>query len=275
MNRSVALHLDHVDVILEGASILTDVSLTVQPGEFVALVGPNGAGKSTLLGVAAGDLPATAGQVQLFGAPLDAYTAKEAARERSVLLQEQRIAFGFRVRRVVEMGRTPWYRTPAEHRDDAAVDAAIDQVDIGHLVDRVYPTLSGGEKSRTSLARVIAQESPLVLLDEPTAALDIAHQEQVLAVVRALADSGCAVVVVLHDLALAAQADRVCLLDHGQVVANGRPTDVITSELISEVYGHPVDVLNHRGSLVVVPRRDRDDENPVALAKPIHSVEAG
>jgi iron complex transport system ATP-binding protein len=255
MSPTVALHLEGIDVTLQGAPILTDVSLTVEPGEVVALVGPNGAGKSTLLAVSAGDVVAAAGRVLLFGSPLSSFAAKDAARRRSMLLQEQRIAFGFRVRRVVEMGRTPWYRTQAEQHDDEAVDAAIEQVDVGHLVDRVYPTLSGGEKSRTSLARVIAQQAPLVLLDEPTAALDIAHQEQVLAVVRALADAGCAVVVVVHDLSLAARADRVCLLHRGRVVAEGTPDDVIASALISDVYGHPVDVLEHRGSLVVVPRR--------------------
>ncbi len=257
MSRNVALHLEGIGVTLEGASILTDVSLCVGPGEVVALVGPNGAGKSTLLGVSAGDVAASTGRVLLFGSPLSGFAAKEAARHRSVLLQEQRIAFGFRVRRVVEMGRTPWYRTTAEARDDEAVGGAIERVEIGHLVDRVYPSLSGGEKSRTSLARIIAQESPLILLDEPTSALDLAHQEQVLALVRELADAGCAVVVVLHDLSLAALADRVCLLNRGRVVAQGTPDDVITSELISDVYGHPVDVIDHRGSRVVVPRRDR------------------
>jgi iron complex transport system ATP-binding protein len=258
MSRDAALQLEGIGVTIEGVPILTDVSLSVGPGEVVALVGPNGAGKSTLLGVSAGDVAASAGRVLLFGSPLASFAAKDAARHRSVLLQEQRIAFGFRVRRVVEMGRTPWYRTTAEERDDEAVDGAIEQVDIGHLADRIYPSLSGGEKSRTSLARIIAQESPLVLLDEPTAALDLAHQEQVLAIVRELADAGCAVVVVLHDLSLAALADRVCLLHRGRVVAEGTPGDVITSELISDVYGHPVDVIDHRGSRVVVPRRDRD-----------------
>jgi iron complex transport system ATP-binding protein len=260
MSRTPALQLEGISVAIDGASILTDVSLSIEPGEVVALVGPNGAGKSTLLGVSAGDVAATAGRVLLFGSALADRTAKDAARHRSVLLQEQRIAFGFRVRRVVEMGRTPWYRTAAEERDGDAVDDAIKQVDIGHLVERIYPSLSGGEKSRTSLARIIAQESPLVLLDEPTAALDLAHQEQVLAIVRELADTGCAVVVVLHDLSLAALADRVCLLDRGRVVAEGTPDDVVTSELISAVYGHPVDVIDHRGSLVVVPRRDRNVE---------------
>lgn len=250
-----ALAISGVSVTLGGATILEDVSLSVRSGELVSLVGPNGAGKSTLLGVIAGDVETSAGDVRVFGASLDSLSAKAAARQRSVLLQEQRIAFGFRVRRVVEMGRTPWYRTEAEARDLDAVDAAIQRVEIAHLADRIYPSLSGGEKSRTSLARVLAQESPLVLLDEPTAALDIAHQERVLAVARELATTGCAVVVVLHDLSLAATADRVCLLHRGRLVADGGPRDVITSELISRVYDHPVDVVSHRGSLVVVPRR--------------------
>ena len=251
-----ALTISGVSVTLGGAAILEDVSLSVQPGELVSLVGPNGAGKSTLLGVVTGDVETSAGDVRVFGAPLGSFSAKAAARQRSVLLQEQRIAFGFRVRRVVEMGRTPWYRTEAEQRDLEAVDAAIQRVEIVHLADRIYPSLSGGEKSRTSLARVLAQESPLVLLDEPTAALDIAHQERVLAVARELATNGCAVVVVLHDLSHAATADRVCLLDGGRLVADGDPRDVITSELISRVYDHPVDVVSHRGALLVVPRRD-------------------
>lgn len=265
MTTESALHLDNIGVAIDGTPILTGVTLTVRPGELVALVGPNGAGKSTLLGVSAGDISASSGHVALFGSPLSSYAPKEAARRRSVLLQEQRIAFGFRVRRVVEMGRTPWYRTDEEARDDEAVSAAIDQVDIAHLVDRVYPTLSGGEKARTSLARIIAQETRLVLLDEPTASLDIAHQEHVLAIVRALADHGCAVVVVLHDLALAALADRVCLLDRGRIVADGPPDDVITPELVSRVYNHPVDVIKHRGSLVVVPRRGHDRPDSFAL----------
>lgn len=252
-----ALAVSHVSVTLGGATILRDVSLSVQRGELVSLVGPNGAGKSTLLGVVSGDVETSDGDVRVFGAPLASYSPTSAARHRSVLLQEQRIAFGFRVRRVVEMGRTPWYRTDEEHRDLEAVESAIERVEIVHLADRIYPSLSGGEKSRTSLARILAQEAPLVLLDEPTAALDIAHQERVLTVARELADSGCAVVVVLHDLSLAATADRVCLLDRGQIAADGPPRDVITAELISRVYDHPVDVVNHRGSLVVVPRRDR------------------
>ena len=250
-----AIALSHVTVRVGDATILQDVSLSVAPGELVALVGPNGAGKSTLLGVTSGDVEPTSGDVRIFGHPLADLSAKAAARERAVLQQEQRLAFGFRVRRVVEMGRTPWYRTESEARDDDAVQTAIERVAIEHLADRVFPTLSGGEKARGSLARVLAQETPLVLLDEPTAALDIAHQERVLAIVRELADHGCAVVVVLHDLSLAASADRVCLMQRGRLVADGPPPDVITSELVSAVYDHPVDVLAHRGSLVVVPHR--------------------
>lgn len=255
MTHDPVLEFSNVTVEIGRATILSDVTLSVRPGEVVALVGPNGAGKSTLLGTAAGDVEPTSGRIAIFGQPLETYMPKAAARLRSVLLQEQHIAFGFRVRRVVEMGRTPWFRTLAEQRDDEVVASAIEQADIVHLADRTYPSLSGGEKARASLARNLAQSAPLVLLDEPTAALDIAHQERVLAVVRELASQGCAVVIVLHDLSLAATADRVCLMERGRLVADGPPREVITDELISAVYDHPVQVVSHDGSLVVVPRR--------------------
>jgi len=245
-------------VSYDGHPILTDVDLDVRGGELVVLVGPNGAGKTTLLGVLSGDVDPTSGRVTLDDKPLASYAARELARQRAVQLQKQGLAFGFRVHEVVRMGRSPWHRTEREDDDDRVVADSMERADVTDLADRLYPTLSGGEQARTSFARLLAQETPVLMLDEPTAALDIRHQESLLAVARAAAQAGAAVVVVLHDLSLAAAyADRICVLSHGRMRANGSPTDVLTSELLTEVYEHPVEVITHDGNLLVVPVRSR------------------
>ncbi|HEY1133085.1 MAG TPA: heme ABC transporter ATP-binding protein [Nocardioides sp.] len=245
-----------VRVLIEGRAILDDVDADVVPGEVLVLVGPNGAGKSTLLGVLTGDLEPSAGTVTVDGRPVREIRARELAQVRAVLMQQQRLAFGFRAREVVEMGRAPWHRTPAAADDLAVIAAAQEQTDVTHLAARLFPTLSGGEQARVSLARVLAQSTRILLLDEPTAALDLQHQEAVLRVAREEAAAGAAVVVVLHDLSLAAAyADRVCVLADGRVRAVGGPREVLTAELLTEVYQHPVDVIEHGGHLVVVPVR--------------------
>ena len=252
------LQASGVSVRLGGAPVLRGIDLEVARGEVVALVGPNGAGKSTLLGALAGDVPLEAGQVTLDGHPVRSVGAAALARRRAVLLQHQGLSFGFRVADVVRMGRSPWHRTPEAGRDDEVVAAVMEVTDVDELADRVFPTLSGGEQARTSFARVLAQEAPVLLLDEPTAALDIAHQETVLGVARGVATGGAAVVVVLHDLSLAAAyADRICLLDAGRVAADGSPEEVLTTERLGAVYEHPVSVTRVDGSLVVVPVRAR------------------
>ena len=218
----------------------------------------------------AGDLPVTAGSVLLDGVPLHELSVRETARRRALLLQEQHLAFGFRVRDVVAMGRTPWHRTPAEDRDEVVVEEAMARADVLALADRLYPTLSGGERARTAFARVLAQETSVLLLDEPTAALDIRHQEHVLGIARSCADAGAAVGVVLHDLSLAAAwADRVVVLHDGRVRASGPPAVVLDPALLSDVYEHPVEVLEHAGRLLVVPARvahDHTEETPCVPA---------
>lgn len=247
-----------VSVELGGARVLREVDLEVAPGELVALVGPNGAGKSTLLGALAGDILVDSGEVTLGGEPVRGMGATALARRRAVLLQKQGLSFGFRVSDVVRMGRSPWHRTTEAGRDDEVVASAMVVADVDGLAERVFPTLSGGEQARASFARVLAQEAPVLLLDEPTASLDIRHQEALLAVARGVAEAGSAVVVVLHDLSLAAAyADRICLLDAGGVAADGAPDDVLTVERLGAVYEHPVSVTRVHGSLVVVPVRAR------------------
>ncbi|QTX05803.1 heme ABC transporter ATP-binding protein [Agromyces archimandritae] len=246
-------------VRIDGATLLDGVDFTASTGRVHALIGPNGAGKSTLLGVLAGDTGAVAaGTVAMLGRPVGAWSLKELARQRAVLTQEHQVSFPFPVREVVAMGRHPWARTPAADDDDAEVERAMADADVAHLGERTVPSLSGGERARVALARVVAQQAEVLLLDEPTAALDLKHQEDVMRLARAHAAAGRTVVVVLHELNVAAAyADDITLLRRGRVVATGSPAEVLTAERIEEVYGQAVDVTPHprTGAPLVLPVR--------------------
>lgn len=255
---SVVLEARDVGVELGGRPVVSQLDLQVRSGELVALVGPNGAGKSTVLSMLSGDRAPGAGDLSVDGEPLGAWSDVELAMRRAVLPQLSTVSFRFQVRDVVAMGRAPWSSTASRAEDRTAVERAIGEAGVGHLLDRSFSELSGGEQARVSLARVLAQDTQILLLDEPTAALDIAHQEHVLGAVRNRVDDGAAGLLVVHDLELAgAYADRVVLLQEGRVVADGPPVEVLTSELLSTVYGHPVEVVEHprTASPVVLPVR--------------------
>ncbi len=238
------LQLDGVGVRFGERPILHDIHLGFAPGTLTALVGPNGAGKSTLLAVASGDVEADAGQVILHDRPIAHWKAMALARERAVMPQDHAVRFAFSVEEVVAMGRLPYPADPV--RDAARVDQALDQAEMARLRHREVQTLSGGEAARATFARVLTQDTPLLLLDEPTAALDLRHQERTLRTVRGLADEGACVIVVLHDLNLAAgYADRIVLLEQGRVAADGTPDQVLTREHIERVYQQSVVVLRH------------------------------
>ena len=247
-----------VTVTIDEHTILDHVSVRVFPGEVVALVGPNGAGKSTLLSVLSGDRAPQSGTIRVAQRPIREWNAVELAQRRSVLLQRIDIAFPFTVVDVVRMWRASWAGTSKENEDEATVSAVLRKVDIEALRERTYPSLSGGERARAAFARIMAQASPLMLLDEPTAAMDIRHQELVLRLARDYAQTGCGVVIVLHALdAAAAYADRVILLHDGTVDCSGPPADVLTSERLTRVYQHPIDVFDHphTHTPVITPRR--------------------
>lgn len=247
---------------IAGATLLDGIDLDVVAGELLAVVGPNGAGKSTLLGVLAGDLAPTRGTVRYGSDDVRAIRPDDLARTRAVVLQDSRLSFPFRVVDVVRMGRAPWRATPRADQDDAVVARTLAEAEALHLAARRYPTLSGGEQARVTFARARTQETPVLLLDEPTAALDVRHQELVLARARERARAGDAVVAVLHDLTLAAAyADRVLVLDGGRQCGIGAPRDVLEPGLLTRVYRHPIDVLPHpvTGELLVLPRRALED----------------
>jgi iron complex transport system ATP-binding protein len=253
-----ALSVARVSVSLGRARVLSDVSLTVTPGEWVALVGANGAGKTTLIRAIAGLVPFD-GVIEVSGRPLAELTRKEVARAIAVVPQEPATPGWLTVGEYVLLGRTPHLGLlEGERRTDLDATArAIERLDLAELADRRLGTLSGGERQRAVVARALAQEAGLILLDEPTAALDIGHQQQAFDLLDTLRrESALTLVSAMHDLTLAAQyADRVVLLHHGTVVADGAPADVLTEELLGAYFDASVRVVPVDGGLAIVPTR--------------------
>jgi iron complex transport system ATP-binding protein len=230
---------------IDGAVLVDGVDLDILPGEILGIVGPNGAGKSTLIRLLAGELRPTHGEVHVDGTQIGEYRQLELARRRAVLPQQTILQFAFRVLDVVMMGRYP-HPEATSGENEAVVADALERSDTTHLRERLFPTLSGGEQTRVSFGRVLAQETGTLLLDEPSASLDIRHQELVMGVIRSLASEGTAVAAVLHDLNLAARhADRVAVMAGGRIVDIGPTAEILRADLLSEVYEHPVAVVPH------------------------------
>ncbi|WP_084502636.1 heme ABC transporter ATP-binding protein [Microbacterium indicum] len=247
-----------VTVSRGGRTLLGGVDIALERGEVLALVGPNGAGKSTLLSVLIGDLTPDAGEVRFRGEPIAGRSPISLARSRAVLLQHNAVSFPFAVSEIVEMGRAPWRGDPLEEHDDDAIAEALDDAEMAAFAARRTSELSGGEMARAAFARVLAQTTPVLVLDEPTAALDIRHQERVLARARAHADAGGAVLVVIHDLSLAAaHADRIAVLHEGSVRAVDAPERALDPDLLTEVYRHPIRIVSQPDGEppLVVPAR--------------------
>lgn len=227
------LDLRGVSVHLDGRPIVHEAGLLVAEGEFVALVGPNGCGKSTLMRTIYRALRPSAGLISVDGDDVHGLSWRESARRTAVVAQETPAELDFTVGEVVLMGRTPYDRVAVA--DEQRCARALDRVGLAGAAERVYATLSGGEKQRALIARALVQETRLLLLDEPTSHLDIRHQLEVLHLVREL---GVATLAVLHDLNQAAAfCDRLYVMSAGRILAGGPPADVLTPELISEVYG--------------------------------------
>jgi iron complex transport system ATP-binding protein len=228
----MTLAADRLTVALGGAEVLREVSATLEPGTITAVCGPNGAGKSTLLAALAGLIEPASGAVLLEGKALAALTPRERARRIGYLPQTGDIAWNLSVANLAALGRLP-------HRDrgEREVARALAAVDLTAIADRPVSTLSGGEKARALLARVLAGEPRWILAYEPLSALDLGHQLTVLARLRAAAATGAGVVLVVHDLALAMNhAQRVLVLDKGSLAADGPPEQALSEEVIARVW---------------------------------------
>lgn len=231
------LEARNLSVALGGRSIVEGINITVASGSCVGLIGPNGAGKSTVLRALAGAVPLAGGEVILQGQHTDGLVRRERARRVAYLPQERRVEWGVRVRDVVALGLLAGPRLSRSERT-AKTTAALDDVEAIHLADRSAKTLSGGELARVLLARALATQAPLLLADEPMAGLDPSHQLHVMELLVRKARAGDGVLVVLHDLGLAARfCDRVVVLDRGRKVADGPPAEALTPRLLAETYG--------------------------------------
>lgn len=242
---------DNISLHLSGFDLLRNISLEVEAGKVTAIVGPNGAGKSSLLKVLTGDIAPTSGQVQLNHCALAQWSLLHRAQILAVLPQHSRLNFPFTASEVVALGRIP--HQTGMIKDAEIVAQALDLVDASYLQKRLYTQMSGGEKQRVQLARVLAQiwqpsdyGEQFLVLDEPTSAFDLSHQKLTLDIVRQLANRGVGVIMVLHDLNLAARcADNLVVFDAGVIAAQGQPEQVLTESLIDKVFGVKAIITQH------------------------------
>ena len=226
---------DRLDVVIDDRHILKAIDLRVRAGEMLGLIGPNGAGKSTLLRALAGVRPA-AGHIRFDGVELSTLSPLERARRIAWLAQSGPVHWPLSIAQIVALGRQPWHEAEALTREKTT--RLLDTCGLGDLAERRYDTLSGGEKARVLLARALAGDPELLLADEPTAALDLSHQLEVMALLRAHCRRGNAVIVVLHDLRLAGHyCDRLQFLKGGSTLVSGTPPQVITAHWLETAYG--------------------------------------
>ncbi|HWK13593.1 MAG TPA: ABC transporter ATP-binding protein [Rhizobiaceae bacterium] len=246
------LATENVSVTLGGRAVVRAATLALEPGALVGLVGPNGAGKSTLMRALAG-LAACDGTVTCDGRPVSGMSPRERARHVAHLPQARHIGWAMTVENLVMLGRHPWTGTRPSQRDRAIVAEAMALMDVTELAARRATELSGGEQARVLAARAIAQDTPVLIADEPAAGLDPAHQIAMMQALRRRAAQGRAVMVSLHDLSLAARwCDRVVVMAEGGLAADGTP-DILTDALLQDVFGISVFRAAHNGNVMLLP----------------------
>lgn len=258
MKREI-IDLQNVTFAYGEKEVLFDINLKIHSGEVLGIIGPNGVGKSTLLKILAALYEPQKGHYHLLGKNLKSWKRKEIAKTIGYVPQGVELSFAFTVKEVVAMGRYPYLQgiPGADPDGDKMVQRALRLTDLKGLENRLFPSLSGGEKQRVLIASVLAQDTALFLLDEPTSALDLKHQIAILKLLKSLSkDEGKSVALVTHEVNLAAQfCDRLLLLSEGRIVKKGRPDEVLQFNLIRDVYGVDVyiDINPFTNSIYILP----------------------
>ena len=247
MSKAPVLDLIGAGLRIKGRDILSDIDLSLHPGEMLGLIGPNGSGKSSLLNVMAGLLAPDRGQVRLADRPMGRLRRRQIAQQLALVAQSADTGDRITVREAVELGRTPWLGPlrPWNAGDDGTVRAALCAVGMERMAARDWNSLSGGERQRVHIARALAQEPQILLLDEPTNHLDIQHQLGILKLIAALPVT---TVIALHDMDHALRCDRVMVLQAGRCVALGPPLQILTTDLIRRIFAVHADLIAHPGA---------------------------
>ena len=232
------IDVQHVSFAVNKKILVNEVSLFVEPGEFVVIMGPNGAGKSTLLKMMSGALPPTKGKILLKGKDLVTYKTDQLAKQRAVLSQHYEISFPLSAREIVMMGRYPYFNSFPRAEDEAIVTNRMERMQVTDLGDRSYQTLSGGEAQKVQMSRDTSEnEQKLLLLDEPVSHLDVKYQHQLLAVAKECCKKQVAVIAVLHDINLAIKyADRILFMKQASVIKSLAKDEAVTSELLEAIF---------------------------------------
>ena len=272
------IEIDDVSVSFGTNSVLESVDLDVQAGRFVGLVGSNGAGKSTLLRTISGVLTPDDGTVRIDGTDVISLSSRRSSQLVSVVPQDTALSFSFDVRHLVEMGRTP-YRSrfsPPDATDRTLVDEALERTQTAHLQARPVDALSGGERQRVVIARALAQDTPVIVLDEPTANLDVNHQVEVLSLIEELTDNDKTVLAAIHDLNLAARyCDELAVLANGSILDRGPPERVLTPETIQAAFDVEGTVAMDPVTWTPVVTTVEDHEKDITVPERIHLVGSG